>query len=269
MRKRRAVKRDVLPDPIYKSKVVTKLVNRIMIDGKKGKAETILYEAFDIIKEKTNDDPSVATSKNSWVNCTMWYEYYDKDNIDMLLSGNSGYKFSYDYNLLSKVQFSNAGLVSSFIDYTNTIGNSFDENTEVYANGYANDFKYDKYGRLIFCRLRNNNTNLTNNSLRFIYSDKEANQLTGYETDDELKMYSNSSSKLRMVKDENNNRRKYVYNDNGLLSSIVSESMNDTSLINYEYDEKKLSEVSNIIDSIFCGMNPFFIDYGKDAIEKG
>ena len=57
MRKRRAVRRDVLPDPIYKSKVVTKLINRIMIDGKKGKAETILYDAFDIIKEKTNEDP--------------------------------------------------------------------------------------------------------------------------------------------------------------------------------------------------------------------
>ena len=63
MRKRRAVKRDVLPDPIYKSKVVTKLINRIMIDGKKGKAETILYEAFDIIKEKTNEDPVVVFEK--------------------------------------------------------------------------------------------------------------------------------------------------------------------------------------------------------------
>ena len=56
MRKRRAVKRDVLPDPIYKSKVVTKLVNTIMLDGKKGKAQSILYEAFDIIKEKTGQD---------------------------------------------------------------------------------------------------------------------------------------------------------------------------------------------------------------------
>ena len=53
MRKRRAIKRDVLPDPIYNSKTVTKLVNRIMNDGKKGTAEKILYEAFDIIKEKT------------------------------------------------------------------------------------------------------------------------------------------------------------------------------------------------------------------------
>ena len=57
MRKRQAVKRDVLADPIYNSKVVTKLVNRMMIGGKKGKAQTILYDAFDMIKEKTGQDP--------------------------------------------------------------------------------------------------------------------------------------------------------------------------------------------------------------------
>ena len=58
MRKRRAVKRDVLADPMYNSKLVTKLINTIMIDGKKGTAQTILYDAFDIIKEKTNEDPN-------------------------------------------------------------------------------------------------------------------------------------------------------------------------------------------------------------------
>ena len=57
MRKRRATKRDVLPDALYKSKVVTKLINQIMLDGKKGTAEKILYQAFDIIKEKTNEEP--------------------------------------------------------------------------------------------------------------------------------------------------------------------------------------------------------------------
>ena len=57
MRKRRAEKRDVLPDPIYNSKVVTKLINAIMKDGIKGNAEKILYEAFDIIKADTNKDP--------------------------------------------------------------------------------------------------------------------------------------------------------------------------------------------------------------------
>ena len=57
MRKWRAVKRDVLADPIYNSKLVTKLINQIMQDGKKGTAQKILYNAFDMIKEKTNQDP--------------------------------------------------------------------------------------------------------------------------------------------------------------------------------------------------------------------
>ena len=57
MRKRRAVKRDILPDPIYKSKVVAKLINTIMLDGKKGTAQTIVYEAFDQVKTKSGKDP--------------------------------------------------------------------------------------------------------------------------------------------------------------------------------------------------------------------
>ena len=59
MRKRRAVKRDVLPDSLYKSKVVAKLINQIMIDGKKGTAQSIVYDAFDMIKEKTGEDAMV------------------------------------------------------------------------------------------------------------------------------------------------------------------------------------------------------------------
>ena len=57
MRKRRATKRDVLPDALYKSKVVTKLINQIMKDGKKGTAQRIVYDAFEIIKEKTKEEP--------------------------------------------------------------------------------------------------------------------------------------------------------------------------------------------------------------------
>ena len=53
MRKRRAVKRDVLPDPIYNSKVVTKLINGIMKDGKRGTAQKILYDAFKRIETET------------------------------------------------------------------------------------------------------------------------------------------------------------------------------------------------------------------------
>lgn len=63
MRKRRAVKRDVLPDPIYNSKVVSKLINQIMLDGKKGTAQTILYDAFDMVKEKTGSEPTEVFNK--------------------------------------------------------------------------------------------------------------------------------------------------------------------------------------------------------------
>ena len=63
MRKRRAVKRDVLPDPLYNSKLVTKLINRLMVDGKKGVAQTILYDSFEMIKEKTNQEPMDVLNK--------------------------------------------------------------------------------------------------------------------------------------------------------------------------------------------------------------
>ena len=56
-RKGYIAKRDVLPDPMYNSKVVTKLINNVMEDGKRGVAQKICYEAFDIIKEKTGKDP--------------------------------------------------------------------------------------------------------------------------------------------------------------------------------------------------------------------
>ncbi|AAT75980.1 MULTISPECIES: 30S ribosomal protein S7 [Mesoplasma] len=57
MRKNRAEKRDVLADPIYNSKLVTRAINKIMLDGKRGTAQTIIYDAFDIIKEKTGEEP--------------------------------------------------------------------------------------------------------------------------------------------------------------------------------------------------------------------
>ena len=50
-------KRDVLPDPLYNSKLVTKLVNNVMLDGKKGVAQTIVYDAFAAVAEKTEQNP--------------------------------------------------------------------------------------------------------------------------------------------------------------------------------------------------------------------
>jgi small subunit ribosomal protein S7 len=56
-RKGNTPNRDTVPDPVYGSKVVTKLINNIMLDGKKGIAQKIVYNAFDMIKEKTGEDP--------------------------------------------------------------------------------------------------------------------------------------------------------------------------------------------------------------------
>ena len=56
-RRGRIAKRDVLPDPLYNSKLVTRLVNSVMLDGKKGTSQKIVYGAFDIIKEKTGQEP--------------------------------------------------------------------------------------------------------------------------------------------------------------------------------------------------------------------
>ena len=50
-------KRDVLPDPVYNSKLVTRFINKIMLDGKKGVAESIVYDAFELIRSKTGKDP--------------------------------------------------------------------------------------------------------------------------------------------------------------------------------------------------------------------
>ena len=57
MRKRRAVRRDVLADPLYSSKLVTRLINSIMLDGKKGTAQSIVYGAFKQIEEKAGQNP--------------------------------------------------------------------------------------------------------------------------------------------------------------------------------------------------------------------
>ena len=56
-RRGQITKRDVLPDPLYNSKLVTRLINNIMYDGKKGVAQKIVYEAFELVQEKTGKEP--------------------------------------------------------------------------------------------------------------------------------------------------------------------------------------------------------------------
>ena len=69
-RKGHVAKRDVLVDPIYNSKLVTRLINKIMIDGKRGVAQKILYNAFDIIEVKTNGSFRESSGKRNAITGT-------------------------------------------------------------------------------------------------------------------------------------------------------------------------------------------------------
>ena len=78
-RKGKIEKRDVLPDPIYNSKLVTRLINRVMYDGKRGTAQTISYNSFKIIEEKTQK-PAIdvfATAINKYP-IFIWHFYYSR-----------------------------------------------------------------------------------------------------------------------------------------------------------------------------------------------
>ena len=68
-RRGQIAKRDVLPDPLYNSKLVTRLINNVMYDGKKGVAQKIVYDAFNIINEKTGNDFSIS--------CFIIFLYFD------------------------------------------------------------------------------------------------------------------------------------------------------------------------------------------------
>lgn len=65
-------KREILPDPMYNSVLVTKLVNSIMLDGKKGVAQKVVYGAFDIIKEKTEKEPLEVFTQAMETLCPAW-----------------------------------------------------------------------------------------------------------------------------------------------------------------------------------------------------
>ena len=62
-RRATAIRREVQPDAVYNNRLVTQLINKVLLDGKKATAERIVYEAFDIVKEKTEDDPLAVFKK--------------------------------------------------------------------------------------------------------------------------------------------------------------------------------------------------------------
>ena len=147
MRKRRATRRDVLPDPIYKSKVVTKLINRIMIDGKKGVAEKILYEAFDTVKEKTGEDP-VAVFEKALENIKPQLEVKSKRvggsnyqvpvEVSETRSQTLGLRWLVNYARLRNGHTMAINLADEIIDASNGTGNAVKKREDTHRMAEAN-----------------------------------------------------------------------------------------------------------------------------------
>ena len=147
MRKRRAVRRDVLPDPIYKSKVVTKLVNRIMLDGKKGVAEKILYEAFDTVKQKTGEDP-VAVFEKALENIKPQLEVKSKRvggsnyqvpvEVSETRSQTLGLRWLVNYARLRNGHTMAQNLADEIIDASNGTGNAVKKREDTHRMAEAN-----------------------------------------------------------------------------------------------------------------------------------
>ena len=147
MRKRRAEVRDVLPDPIYKSKVVTKLINRIMVDGKKGVAEKILYEAFDTVKEKTGDDP-VAVFEKALENIKPQLEVKSKRvggsnyqvpvEVSETRSQTLGLRWLVNYARLRNGHTMAQNLAEEIIDASNGTGNAVKKREDTHRMAEAN-----------------------------------------------------------------------------------------------------------------------------------
>ena len=147
MRKRRAEIRDVLPDPIYKSKVVTKLVNRIMLDGKKGVAEKIIYEAFDIVKDKTGEDP-VSVFEKALENIKPQLEVKSKRvggsnyqvpvEVSATRSQTLGLRWLVNYARLRNGHTMAQNLADEIIDASNGTGNAVKKREDTHRMAEAN-----------------------------------------------------------------------------------------------------------------------------------
>ena len=133
MRKRRATKREVLPDALYKSKVVTKLINQVMNDGKKGTAQKIVYDAFAIIEKKTGEEAMTVFEKAM-------------DNIKPVLEVKSRRVGGANYQVRWLIQYSRSRsehsmaekLANEIIDASNGIGASVKKKEDTHKMAEAN-----------------------------------------------------------------------------------------------------------------------------------
>ena len=116
-RRGKIAKREVLADPIYNSKLVTRLVNSIMLDGKKGVAQKIVYEAFETVKEKTGNDPLEVSPARRETLGLRWLTLYSRSRGEKTMS---------------------ARLAAEIIDATNNVGGAVKKREDTHKMAEAN-----------------------------------------------------------------------------------------------------------------------------------
>ena len=146
-RRGNVAKREVLADPIYNSKVVTRLVNYIMLDGKKGVAQEIVYDAFNIVKEKTGNDPLEMFEKameNIMPNLECKTRRVGGANYQVPLEVSParretlGLRWLTAYSRARGEKTMSARLAAEIIDATNGVGGSVKKREETHKMAEAN-----------------------------------------------------------------------------------------------------------------------------------
>ena len=140
-RRGNVAKREVLADPIYNSKVVTRLVNYIMLDGKKGVAQEIVYDAFDIVKEKTGNDPLEMFEKameNIMPNLECKTRRVGGANYSPARRETLGLRWLTAYSRARGEKTMSARLAAEIIDATNGVGGSVKKREDTHKMAEAN-----------------------------------------------------------------------------------------------------------------------------------
>ena len=159
-RRGNVAKREVLADPIYNSKVVTRLVNYIMLDGKKGVAQEIVYDAFDIVKEKTGNDPLEMFEKameNIMPNLECKTRRVGGANYQVPLEVSParretlGLRWLTAYSRARGEKTMSARLAAEIIDATNGVGGSVKKREDTHKMAEANK-AFGPLSLLIRCR---------------------------------------------------------------------------------------------------------------------
>ena len=146
-RKGSVEKRDVLPDPVYNSKLVTRLINRVMYDGKRGTAQTIIYKAFKAIEEKTGK-PAIDVFATAIANIMPEVElkvrrigaanYQVPVEVSKERKQTLGLRWLVTYSRLRGEKTMEEKLAAEIVDAANGIGASVKKRTDVHKMAEAN-----------------------------------------------------------------------------------------------------------------------------------